>query len=37
MLTVFGSFVGGHKDYVDMLKFVEEHGIECLSEIYEFD
>lgn len=34
MITVFGSFIGGVGDYIKMFEFVNENGIECLSEIF---
>lgn len=37
MLSIHGSFVGGTKDYEDMLSFVSQHGIKCISEIYSWE
>lgn len=36
-IQFIGSMVGGVKDYEDMFKFVKKHGIECLSEIYDWE
>lgn len=37
MLSMHGSFVGGVKDYEEMLTFVEKKGIKCISEIFEWE
>lgn len=34
MLSIHGSFVGGVKDYTEMLELVEKSGIKCLSEVF---
>ena len=37
-LEIIGSCVGGIKNYEDMFKFISEHdGIECVSEVFEWD
>ncbi len=37
MLSIVGSYVGGVKDYQEMIDFVAKHGIESICERFSWD